>query len=168
MVFQPANKWFNLPTWVIAVEFVCSFKTRRRFLNSHANCIFRVSSIFKSLLFAVRTSAVATASKERSNNDHFHPLLFAIVIFNTKNSHFLLSKINKLDRDFLHGQMFSLVCPLRNHITLILAHHSVKRVQRFEKITGFVNKVHLHDAGIFSPSAMVIGFRSHLVVAWFV
>ena len=49
-----------------------------------------------------------------------------------------------------------------------LAVKGLKRVQRFEKITGFVNKVHLHDAGIFSPSAMVIGFRSHLVVAWFV
>ena len=168
MVFQPANKWFNLPTWVIAVEFVCSFKTRGRFLNNHAKCIVRVSSIFKSLLFAVRTSAVAPASKELSNNDHFHPLLFAIIIFNMKSSHFLLSKINKLDRDFLHGQIFSLVFPLRNHITLILSHHCLKRVQRFEKITGFVNNVYLHDAGIFSPSAMVIGFRSHLVVAWFV
>ena len=88
------------------------FKTRGRFLNSHAKCILRVSSIFKSLLFVVRTSAVAPASKELSNNDHFHPLLFAIIIFNMKSSHFLLSKINKLDRDFLHGQIFSLVCPL--------------------------------------------------------
>ena len=125
VVFQPANKWFNLPTWVIAVEFVCSFKTRRRFLNSHANCIVRVSSIFKSLLFAVRTSAVATAFKELSNNDHFYPLLFSIIIFNMKSSHFLLSKINTLDRDFLHGQIVFLVCPLRNHITLILSHHSL-------------------------------------------
>ena len=95
------------------------------FLNSHAKCIVRVSSIFKSLLFAVRTSAVAPASKELSNNDHFHPLLFAIIIFNMKSSHFLLSKINKLDRAFLHGQIVFLVCPLRNHITLILSHHSL-------------------------------------------
>ena len=49
-----------------------------------------------------------------------------------------------------------------------LAVKGLKRVQRFEKITGFVNKDSLHDAGIFSSSAMVIGFRSHLVVAWFV
>ena len=49
-----------------------------------------------------------------------------------------------------------------------LAVKGLKRVQRFEKITGFVNKVYFRDAGIFSPSAMVIEFRSHLVVAWFV
>ena len=49
-----------------------------------------------------------------------------------------------------------------------LAVKGLKRVQRFEKITGFVNKDSLLDASIFSPSAMAIGFRSHLVVAWFV
>ena len=46
---------------VIAVEFVYSIKTRRRFY-SHANCSYRlVLARFTSLLFAMRTSTIATA-----------------------------------------------------------------------------------------------------------
>ena len=39
-----------------------------------------------------------------------------------KAFHFLLSRINKLDRDFLYWQIFSLVCPPRNHVTLLVSH----------------------------------------------
>ena len=66
-----------MPIRVIAVEFVYSIKTRQRF-HSHAKCTYRVLARFTSLLFAKRTSAVATAYK-KSNNDHFHPY-FDIVL----------------------------------------------------------------------------------------
>ena len=46
-----------------AVEFVYAIKTRRR-LNRLAKGTFGVSTRFTSLLFAERTSTVATASKE--------------------------------------------------------------------------------------------------------
>ena len=36
--------------------------------------------------------------------------------------HFLLSKINKLDSDFSCWQILSLVCPIRDHVTLHLSH----------------------------------------------
>ena len=42
-----------------------------------------------------------------------------------KGLHFLLFRINKLNRDFFHWQFFSLVCPMRNHVTLPLSHQSL-------------------------------------------
>ena len=39
--------------------------------------------------------------------------------------HFLLSRINKLDRDFLYWKNLSLVCPLRKHVTSLLSHQSL-------------------------------------------
>ena len=47
----------------IAVDLVYAVKTRRQFYRL-AKSTFRVSTIFTLLLFAVRTSTVATASKE--------------------------------------------------------------------------------------------------------
>ena len=47
----------------IAVEFVYSIKTRRRF-HSHAKCTYRVLARFTSLLLAMRTSTVATAPEK--------------------------------------------------------------------------------------------------------
>ena len=47
----------------IAVELVYAVKPRRRSYRL-AKSTFRVSTIFTSLLFAVRTSTIATASKE--------------------------------------------------------------------------------------------------------
>ena len=47
----------------IAVEFVYAIKTRRRF-NRLAKVTFRVSTRLTSLLFAMRTSTVATTSKK--------------------------------------------------------------------------------------------------------
>ena len=59
----------KLPMQEIAVEFVHSVKTRRRF-SSLAKTTFRVSTRFTSLLFAVRTSKVAN---KRSNDVYFYP-----------------------------------------------------------------------------------------------
>ena len=42
-----------------------------------------------------------------------------------KGLHFLLFRINKLNRDFFHWQFFSLVCPLRNLVTSLLSHQSL-------------------------------------------
>ena len=47
----------------IAVEFVYAIKTRRRF-NRLAKVTFRASTRLTSLLFAMRTSTVATAPKK--------------------------------------------------------------------------------------------------------
>ena len=38
--------------------------------------------------------------------------------------HFLLSRINKLDRNFLYQQTLSLTCPLRNQVTSFLSRQS--------------------------------------------
>ena len=35
-----------------------------------------------------------------------------------------LARVNKVYRDFLHWQLLSLVCPLRNHATLLFSHQS--------------------------------------------
>ena len=46
---------------------------------------------------------------QKSNNDHFHE--FTIFVSKITSSSFLLFRINKLDLDFLHRQILSLVCP---------------------------------------------------------
>ena len=72
---------------VIAVEFVYSIKTRRRF-HSHAKCTYRVLARFTSLLFAM-TFTIATAYIKVRNNDHFHP-------FCLKNRRFDGKRVTKL------------------------------------------------------------------------
>ena len=52
----------NFPIQVIIDEFVYSLKTRRRF-DGQAKSTGRISSSFTSILLAVRTYTVATASK---------------------------------------------------------------------------------------------------------
>ena len=46
---------------------------------------------------------------QKSSNDHFHQ--FTIFVSKMTSSSFLLFRINKLDLDFLHWQIVSLVCP---------------------------------------------------------
>ena len=116
------NKWQNLPVRVIAVEFVYSIKTRRRF-HGHAKRTYRVLARFTSLLFAMRTSTIATAHKDETMLTSTHILTLSSLRW--KGLHFLLSRINKLNRDFFHWQLFSLVCPLKNHVTLLLSHQSL-------------------------------------------
>ena len=48
---------------VIAIEFVYSMKMRRRF-QGHAKYTYQVLARFTSLLFALRTSTVASADKK--------------------------------------------------------------------------------------------------------
>ena len=48
-----------------------------------------------------------------------HNLLLSSLI--KKVVHFLLSRINKLDRDFLYWKNLPLVCPLRKHVTSLLS-----------------------------------------------
>ena len=67
------------------------------------------------LLFAMRTFTVATAYKKVTMITSTHILTLSSSRW--KGLHFLLSRINKLNRDFFHWQCFSLVCPLRNHVT---------------------------------------------------
>ena len=105
----------------IAVEFVHSVKTRRRF-SSLAKSTFRVSTRFTSLLFAVRTSKVAIVSKEVTMFTSTHNLPLSSLL--SKVLYFLLSRVNELDRDFLHWQRLPFVCPLRNHVTLPFSHQS--------------------------------------------
>ena len=50
---------------------------------------------------------------------HSLPLHF-IVLKIRKVLHFLLSRMNKVDHDFLNWQILSLVCPLRNHVIKLL------------------------------------------------
>ena len=52
-----------------------------------------------------------------------HTLLLSYLI--EKFVHFLLSRINKLDRDFFYCKNLTFVCPLRNHVTLLLSHESL-------------------------------------------
>ena len=103
--------------WEIAVDLVYSLKTKRRF-NSHAKCAVWVSTKLTSLLLVVMTSTVATASKKVKMVTSTHNL--PISYFILKVIHFLLSRINKLDRDFLYWKILSLVGPLRSHVTSVL------------------------------------------------
>ena len=90
-------KGSNLPIRVISVDFVHPFKSRNDF--SLAKCIIRVSASLTSLLLAVRTFTVAPASKKKItmiSSTHNLPLSSLKI--------FLLSRMNKLDREFLHWQ----------------------------------------------------------------
>ena len=67
---------------------------------------------------------------------------FAIIVFRMKSYLFLLSRINKLDRDLWHWQIFSFVLPLRNKVILLLSYQSLIsackwcRVSWIRSITG--------------------------------
>ena len=106
--FRSANQWKNLPIRVIAVQFVYSIKARQRFHN-HAKRTYRVFARFTSLLFAMRASTVATASKKATMITFTHILTLSFLRW--KGLHFLLSIINKLNCDFFHWQFFHLLPP---------------------------------------------------------
>ena len=55
---------------------------------------------------------------------HNLPLSSFIVISSVL--HFLLARINKLNRDFLNWQIVLLICLLKNHATLLLYHQFLK------------------------------------------
>ena len=83
----------------IAVDFVYSLKTKLRF-NSHAKWNVWVSTKLTLLLRAVRTSTVVIALKKVTMIASTHKLSLSSLI--QKVVHFLLSGINKLDRDLLY------------------------------------------------------------------
>ena len=66
---------------------------------------------------------VATASKKVKMITSIHNLPLSSLIQNVV--HFLLSRINKLDRDFSYWKKLLLVYPLRNHVTSLLSHQSL-------------------------------------------
>ena len=73
---------------------------------------------------------------EKSDND---PSMFChYPLYYKKILHYLLSRINKRNRDVLYWQFFLFVCPLTNIVTLLLSHHSMSVC----KHGGKVKKVH--------------------------
>ena len=66
---------------------------------------------------------MAAASKKEKMITSTHNLLLSSLI--EKVVHFLLSRINKLDRDFLYWKNLSPVSPLRKHVTSLLSHKSL-------------------------------------------
>jgi len=51
---------------------------------------------------------------------------FPLASVEEKLFHFLLFRINNLDRNFLYRQTLSLTCPLRNHVTSFLSRQSIR------------------------------------------
>ena len=50
---------------------------------------------------------------------------------------YFLSRINKLNRAFFHWQFFSIVCLLRNHVTLLSSHQWVSWIRSIKAGGGF-------------------------------
>ena len=71
--------------------------------------VYRVLARFTSLLFAMRTSTVATAHTKLTMINSTHVLTLSSLRW--KSLHFLLSRTNKLDRDFFHCNCFHLFIP---------------------------------------------------------
>ena len=59
-------------------------------------------------------------------------------LYITINSPSHFKRINNFNGNFLHWQILSLVCPLKNHVTLLSSHSILKHMQ---KMAGIVNKV---------------------------
>ena len=113
----------------MVTEFVYSIKTGRRF-HGHAKCTYRVLARFTSLLFAMRTSKVATAYKKVTMITSTHILTLSSLRW--KGLHFLLSRINKLNRNFFHWHFFHLFASWETtwHRFYPIS-YAVKRVQRW-------------------------------------
>ena len=59
-------------------------------------------------------------------------------LYITINSSSHFKRINNFNGNFLQWQILSLVCPLKNHVTLLSSHSILKHMQ---KMAGIVNKV---------------------------
>ena len=130
MVFQRANLLSqNFPIRVIAVEFAYLPKMRQRF-NSHAKCRVRFSPRFLSLLLAGRTSTVATASKKAKIITFTHNNL-PLSSLRWKILHFLFSRIDKPQRQFLALEKFLLLFALEKLRDIAFIPSALKRVQRW-------------------------------------
>ena len=74
---------------------------------------------------------------QKRNNDHFLYSYLPLLSLRWKVLHYLLSRINKLNRDFLHWNLLLLVCHLRNYMTLHCFHPYARA-----KMADIVNKVY--------------------------
>ena len=98
-----------------------------------------IQSVDKSLLFAMRTFTVATAYCKVTMITSTHILTLSSLRW--KGLHYLLSRINKFNRDFFHWQCFSLVCPLKTTWNRFYPISPQTRA----KMAGIVNKVYLAE-----------------------
>ena len=115
------NKWYNLPIRAIAFEFVYFLKTRER-LNGRAKCTVSVSTSCTSLLLSGGHSSI------RSKWWFQFSTIIMICYHHLSDKKVLIclmSTIYKLDFGFVHWQILLLVCPLRNHVTLLLSCQSL-------------------------------------------
>ena len=61
---------------------------------------------------------------QKGNKDYFRPY-FDIIVFKMKRSSFPVVEDKQTQPRFLPLAIFSLVCPLRNHVTSHLSHQSL-------------------------------------------
>ena len=59
------------------------------------------------------------------NNTTVPFIIYHYLLLSLKVLHFLLSRINKIDRDFLDWQLLLPLCPLRNYMILLLSDQSI-------------------------------------------
>ena len=128
---------------VIAAEFVYAIKTRRRF-HSHAKCTYRVLARFASLLFAMRTSTVATAYKKVTMITSTHFLTLSSLRW--KGLLFLLSiyRIHKLNCDFFNWQFFAEKQSDIDFIPSLLKRGQRWRISWITSIKNNKNNTHLN------------------------
>ena len=70
----------------------------------------------------------------------------------------MLSRVNKLDRDFLHCQLLSFVWPLRNHVTMLF--FTITPLAR-ARMAVVVNKVYCNVVVLrIVPHVREPGFRN--------
>ena len=157
----------------MVAEFVYSIKTGRRF-HGHAKCTYRVLARFTSLLFAMRTSKVATAYKKVTMITSTHILTLSSLRW--KGLHFLLSWINKLNRGFFHWHFFHLFASWETTwYCSYLISSAVKRVQRWRvswkrSITAVVAETSFHGGTsgavakcrLFSQAIRITAQKLHL------
>ena len=111
----------------IAVDFVYSLKKKRRF-NSRAKCTVWIWTKLRSLLLAVRTSAVATASKQVKWSSTFNLPLSSLTL---KTCSFSVVKNKQTPPRFLVLEKFISCLPPEKTRNVAFIPSVVKRVQRW-------------------------------------
>ena len=98
---------------------------KKNVLKSLLFFCFAVEQKFHRYLLATRIFHLATEKNFKTRPTvHFALLLIHCL------DHF--ERINNFNCDFLHWQILSLVCPLKNHVTLLLSHSVLKHMQRWQ------------------------------------
>ena len=133
--FSGGKQWIKFANARNRGRVSLSLKTSGQF-NSHAKCTVQVSTSLRHYYLLWGHLMVATASRKVTmiiftrgggggRGGWFSPIGCHYRLQGKKVLHVLLFRINKLDRDFLHWQILSLVCPLRNHVIPLLSHQSL-------------------------------------------